>query len=165
MFHGCKGLQLAALLVSGFMVGPLAANAQQSEAASCAETMTDQLRRFSEKCLSDLVAFVGSQTKMGARVSGETEKFYVVLVRDGDGVRAEAVSKHNYPFMKEETANTLKQLGWTPPENESDNWRRFFTADRLKGTLATEDVVKALAAYGLQPGQAMTLTVAPEITN
>jgi hypothetical protein len=142
----------------------LAAHAQESDGPSCAEKMTEQLRRFSEKCVSDLVSYVASQPKMAARVASETEKFYVVLIRDADGLRAEAVSKFNFPFMKDDTANTLKELGWLPPENESANWKRHMGGDRIRTGAAAEDLTKTLMAYGLKNGQAITLTVGPEIS-
>jgi hypothetical protein len=159
-----KVLQAGALLILAVALGPTAANAQQNGAPSCAEKMTEQLRRFSEKCLSDLLAYVAAQPKMAARVASETEKFYVVITRDGDGLRAEAVSKFNFPFMKDDTANTLKQLGWLPPENESANWKKHIGGERVRSGAAAEDITKALAAYGLTSGEAITLTVGPDIS-
>jgi hypothetical protein len=158
-----KSLRIAAALATALAFGPVAAHAQ-SDAQSCAETLTQQLRRFSEKCLSDLVAYVASQPKMAAKLSSESEKYYVILTRDGDGVTTQAVSRFNHPLMKPETENALKQLGWSPPENESDNWKKRYSGDRLKSGAAAEDIAKALAAYGLTRGQAISLTVAPEIS-
>ena len=43
--------------------------------------MTEQLRRFNEQCLTDLVSYVASQPKATARVLGEKLKFYVQLTR------------------------------------------------------------------------------------
>jgi hypothetical protein len=150
--------------MSALTVALTTAVAQESPAPSCAETMTDQLRRFSEKCLSDLVAYVASQPRMAARVASETEKFYVLIVRDGDGLRAEAVSKFNFPFMKDDTASALKQMGWLPPENESANWKKQIGGDQVRAGTAAEDLAKVLMAYGLTSGQAITLTVGPDIS-
>jgi hypothetical protein len=158
-----KALPFAALIISAVALGATAAPAQQSEAPSCAETLTQQLRRFNEKCLADLVSFVASQPKMAARIYGESEKFYIILAQEGDGVRGEAVSKFNYPLMKDETAKTLEKLGWRPPENESDNWKMQFAGDRVKSGAAAEELAKALSAYGLTQGQAMSLTVGPQL--
>jgi hypothetical protein len=159
-----QGFSIGALLLGIAAIWPGTAPAQQPDAQSCAEKLTQQLRRFSEKCLSDLVAYVASQPKMAAKIYGETEKFYVVIARDGDGLRAEAVSKLNYPLLKDETTNALKQLGWLPPENESDNWRKRYGADRIGNGAAAEDLAKALAAYGLRQGQAVSLTVGTDIS-
>jgi hypothetical protein len=147
------------VLISTLVFAPIAAEAQQAEGQSCAENLTQQLRRFSEKCLADLVSYVASQPKMSAKIYGETEKFYISVTRDGDGIKADAVSKFNYPLMKEEAEKTLKQLGWQAPENESDDWTKHFGGDRVRSGAAAEDLVKALAAYGLKPGQAISLTV------
>ena len=152
------------MLLASFVVAPIAAPAQQSEGQSCAERLTEQLRRFSEKCLADLVSYVASQPKMAAKIYGETEKYYILVAQDGDGVRAEAVSKFNFPLMKDETANALKQLGWQPPENESDNWKKRIDGDRIRSGAAAEDLGKALAAYGLKQGQAISLTVGTDIS-
>jgi len=150
-------------MISAVSMGSAAASAQQAEGQSCAENLTQQLRRFSEKCLSDLVSYVASQPKMAAKIYGETEKYYIALIRDGDGVRGEAVSKANYPLMKEEAENALKQLGWQAPENESADWRKRFSGDQVKTGRAAEDLAKALAAYGLKQGEAVSLTVGPDI--
>ena len=159
-----QGLRIGALLLAIAAIWPGAAPAQQADGQSCAERLTEQLRRYSEKCLSDLVAFVASQPKMAAKIYGETDKFYVVIAQDGNGLRAEAVSKLNYPLLKDETANALKQLGWLPPENESDNWRKRYGGDRIGNGAAAEDLAKALAAYGLRQGQAVSLTVGTDIS-
>lgn len=164
MAHVRKAVQIATLLVSALTIGPIAPKAQQSEGQSCAEKLTEQLRRFSDKCLSDLVSYVASQPKMAAKIYGETEKYYITITRDGDGLRGEAVSKSNYPLMKEDAENTLKQLGWQAPENETAHWKKHFSSDRIKTGGAAEDLAKALGAYGLQQGQAISLTVGPEIS-
>jgi hypothetical protein len=160
-----KARHVAALFVLAVAAAPHAANAQQGEGQSCAEPLTQQLRRFSAKCLSDLVAYVAAQAKMGAKIYSESEKYYILVSRDGDGLRADAVSRFNFPFMKEGTENTLKQLGWQAPENESDNWRKRFTGDHARTGAAAEDLAKALAAYGLTQGQAISLTVGADVTN
>jgi hypothetical protein len=162
--HVRKALQVAALLISALPLGSIAASAQQAEAQSCAENLTQQLRRFSEKCLSDLVSYVASQPKMAAKIYSESEKYYITITRDGDGLRAEAVSKANYPLMKEEAETTLKQIGWTPPENESADWKKHFGGDRVRAGAAAEDLAKALSAYGMKQGEAISLTVGPDIT-
>src|SRR5215212_959649 len=52
--------------------------------------------------------------------------------------------------------------GMAPPENESDNWKRPVSAENVGA--AAEDVAKALEAYGLKKGEAMSLTVATELS-
>jgi hypothetical protein len=37
--------------------------------------MTEQLRRFNEKCLSDLVTYMTSQAGLAAKISAENEKW------------------------------------------------------------------------------------------
>jgi type III secretion system-like peptide-binding chaperone len=164
MTYGRKALH-GILLLAVVIVAPVMVSAQQSEGQSCAEKLTEQLRRFSEKCLADLVSYVASQPKMAAKIFGETEKYYIVIAQEGGGLRAEAVSKFNYPLMKEETAGVLKQLGWHPPENESDNWKKHISGDRVRTGAAAEDLAKALAAYGLSQGQAISLTVGTDISS
>jgi hypothetical protein len=119
------------------------------------------LRRFNEQCLTDLVSYVASQPKASARVLGEKLKFYVQLTRTGAGLDAEAVSRANFPFMEAKTADALKQLGWLPPDNEEGNFRKRFAADAPPARTA-EDLAKALSAYGLTSGEAMSLTVGTE---
>jgi hypothetical protein len=60
--------------------------------------------------------------------------------------------------MKPETADALKELGWMPPDNEAGNFRKRFAADAPPARTA-EDLAKALSAYGLTSGEAMSLTV------
>jgi hypothetical protein len=158
-----KTLQVATfmLFVSAAVSG--AAVAQQAEDTSCSGTMTQQLRRFSEKCLSDLVTFVASQPDMTAKVYSEKEKYFVSIIRTDDGLLAEAVSKFNYPLMKEDTPEALKRLGWMPPENESDNWNKKIPADQIRAGAAAPELSRALAAYGLKPGEAISLTVGPKL--
>jgi DNA topoisomerase VI subunit B len=150
---------LAAVVLTLTSIGSLA---QEAEAQSCSEKLTQQLRRFSEKCISDLVRYVESQPELSARISGEKEKFYVALVRHDDGLVAEAVSKFNYPLMKADTPDLLKQLGWQAPENESDNWKKVLTRDAAKTGDAAQEISRALAAYGLKPGEAMSVTIGAE---
>ncbi len=165
MIHRLRILQLAALVLTIPAVGSAAAVAQQDNEASCTGTMTQQLRRFSEKCLSDLVGFVGSQPGMAAKIYSEKEKYFVSLIRTDDGLLAEAVSKYNYPLMKPDTPDLLKQLGWAPPENESDNWKKKFSLDRGTGGDAAQEVSRALSAYGLKQGEAISLTIGPKIAD
>ncbi len=164
MPHGRKALQIGALLASTLLLGPVAVEAQQGDAQSCAEKLTQQLRRFNEKCLADLVSYVLSEPKMAARIYSEKEKYHITIIREGDGIRAEAVSKFNFPLMRDGTATTLKQLGWAPPENESDNWTKRMAGDSAAGGRAAEDLAKALSAYGLTPGEAISLTVGGDIS-
>jgi hypothetical protein len=145
--------------------GSGAALAQQGDEASCAGTMTQQLRRFSEKCLADLATFVASQPDMAAKVYSEKDKYFVSIIRTDDGLLAEAVSKFNAPFMKDETPEALKRLGWTPPENESDNWSKKISNDQVKSGAAAQELNQALAAYGLKPGEAISLTVGPKLAD
>src|SRR5215218_4269704 len=107
---------------------------QPTESQSCSGKMTEQLRRFNEQCLTDLVSYVASQPKASARVLGEKLKFYVQLTRTGAGLDAEAVSRANFPFMEAKTADA-------PPARTA------------------EELAKALSAYGLTSGEAMSLTI------
>jgi hypothetical protein len=100
MIRWQKTLQGAALVLPVAAASSGAAVAQLEKEQSCAETMTEQLRRFSEKCRSGLISFVASQLDMTAKVYSEKEKYYIVLTRASDGLLAEAVSKFNYPLMK-----------------------------------------------------------------
>jgi len=145
-------------------MAPIPTPAQQSEGQSCTEKLTEQLRRFSEKCLSDLVSYVASQPKMAAKIFSETDKYYILVAHDGDGVRAEAVSKFNYPLMRNETADALKQLGWMAPENESANWKKQYGREPITTGAAAQDLAKALAAYGLTPGEAVSLTIGTDVS-
>ena len=162
MIHGRKALQAGVLIVSSLAFTPSTLRAQQDAGQSCAERMTEQLRRFNEECLSDLVSYVASQSGLSAKVSSEREKYYVELTRNNGDLIAEATSKSNYPLMKDDVANTLKQLGWTPPENESDDWKKRISGDDVRNGVAAEDIAKALAAYGLKKGEAITVTIGAE---
>lgn len=151
-------LRVAVLSLALGTALPVTTQAQESQGQSCGESLTQQLRRFSEKCIADLVAFVVSTPDRSARIAGEAEKFYVALNRQDGKLVAEAVSKFNYPMLKPETAERLKQLGWAAPENESDNWKKDLGS--TPNETAARDIADALAAYGLKPGEAMSLTVA-----
>jgi hypothetical protein len=148
------------LIVGALLLGSLPVRAQQpAESQSCSGVMTEQLRRFNEQCLSDLVSFIASHPKATARILGEKSKFYVELTRTPNGLEGEAVSRANFPFMAEATAYKLKELGWSPPpDNEEGNFRKRYATDGVPRT--AEDLAKTLAAYGLNPGEAMSLTVA-----
>jgi hypothetical protein len=134
-------------------------SAQTAEGQSCAGTMTEQLRRFSEQCLSDLVAFVAAQPKAKARILSEEDKYFIQLARTPQGIEAEAASKVNFPLMKPGTEEALKNLGWQPPDNEAGGYKKRFPADPAAGRAAADDLAKALAAYGLTRGAAISLTV------
>jgi hypothetical protein len=158
MIYGRMILGISMLLMGSCALAPTAAQAQE-DGQSCTGQLTQQLRRFSEKCISDLVGYVASQSEMGVRISSESGNYYVLLVNDAKGFRAEAVSKFNFPMVRDETIDSLKRLGWAPPENESDNWKKPIDADRANTGTAAEDVTEALEAYGLKKGEAISLTV------
>src|SRR5215207_6834976 len=120
MTYGRTLIGIGALLAEAAALRPMEAPAQADDGQMCAGLLTQQLRRFSDKCMSDLVGYVASHPQTGARISSEREKYHVTLIRDAKGFRAEAVSQFNFPMMKDETAAALKRLGWEPPENESD---------------------------------------------
>jgi hypothetical protein len=150
---------LLACLATG--ASPPTAVAQASP-EPCGEKLTNQLRRFSEKCLADLVAYVGSAPKGSARILNETEKYWIKLGRTDEGLRAEGVSKAEYPFLKPDTEAGLKTLGWKPPENEFGSfWKVFGRAEVSSGT-AAEELAKALRAYGITPGEAISITAGPQ---
>ncbi|WP_207482327.1 TY-Chap domain-containing protein [Arenibaculum pallidiluteum] len=148
------------MLISGFALEPTVAAAQQTGPSSCAGTMTLQLRRYSESCLTELVSYVATHPRMAAKIAAEDEKYYVIVTNDGSGVRAEAVSKFNYPLMKDSTADSLKQLGWQAPENEGGNWTKHLGTEAA----AVEEVAKALRAYGMDQAEALSLTIGTEVT-
>jgi hypothetical protein len=60
--------------------------------------------------------------------------------------------------MTTETADTLKKLGWNPPDNEAGNFTRRFGAEAPART--AESIAETLEAYGLTKGEAISLTVA-----
>jgi hypothetical protein len=147
-----------ALILATLLLASVPGEAQQpAESQSCAGELTEQLRRFNEQCLSDLVGFVASKPKATARVLGEKAKFYVQLTGGPNGLDAEAVSRANFPFMTPDTGEALKSLGWAPPENEQGNYRKHYgTGDPAR---TAEDIAKTLAAYGLAKGEAISLSV------
>jgi hypothetical protein len=148
-----------ALSAGALLIGVIAAHGQQpADDQSCSGKMTEQLRRFNEQCLSTMVSFLASQPKAVARVMGEKAKFYVQLTRTPEGFEGESVSRANFPFMTTETAEALKKLGWTPPDNEEGNFIKRFGAETPGRT--AETLAETLAAYGLAKGEAISLTVA-----
>ena len=153
--NGRNALAIGALILWGV---PALAQQPPAEGQSCAGRMTDQLRRFNEQCLSDLVAYVAAQQKATAKVLGEKSKFYVQITRTAGGLDGEAVSRANYPLMSPETAEALKALGWAPPDNEEGTFRTRFAADAPAARTA-EDLAKTLAAYGLGRGEAIAVTI------
>jgi hypothetical protein len=155
--HPCKALRIGIVLLSS-LAAPLA-GAQQAEGPSCAEKLTEQLRRFNEKCLADLVSFVASQPKARARILSEEHKYFIQLARIPEGIEAEAASKADFPLMKPETEATLKNLGWQPPDNEAGGFKKRFPAAAGASGAMADDLAKALAAYGLAKGAAISLTV------
>jgi hypothetical protein len=165
MIRWQKVLQVTAIALSASAAISGTALAQPENGLSCAETMTEQLRRYSESCLSDLISFVASQPDMTAKVYNEKEKYYVVLTRTNHGLLAEAVSKFNYPLMKADTPDILKHLGWAAPENESDNWKKDISRDKVKTGGAVQELSNALSAYGLRQGEAISLTVGPKLSD
>src|SRR4051812_36269255 len=61
-------LVISMLPMGSCAVVPTAVRAQEGD-QSCTGQLTQQLRRFSEKCISDLVRYVASQPAIGARIS------------------------------------------------------------------------------------------------
>ena len=155
MIHAPKAL-FGVLALTSLALAPVAR--AQTE-GTCAGAMTEQLRRFSEQCLSDLVAFVASRPTARARILSEEDKYFIDLARTPQGVEAEAASKVNVPLMKPGTEEALKNLGWQPPDNEAGGYKKRFPADPASSRAAAEDLAKALAAYGLAKGAAISLTV------
>ena len=145
-------------IVAVLLWGQSAQGQQPTGSQSCSGNMTEQLRRFNEQCLTEAVSYVVSQPKAAARVLGEELKFFVQFQRTGAELEAEAVSRANFPFMEAGTADTLKELGWMPPDNEVGNFRKRFVADAPAAGTA-EDLARALMAYGLRRGDAISLTV------
>lgn len=157
---------LAALLVLGVVAlanGPGIVRAQGTVAAeSCGERLTDQLRRFNEKCLNDVVAFIASSPSGSARILNEAEKYWVKIARNGDGLQAEAVSKTNYPLMKPDTETALKNLGWNAPEEEFGNFKKVFARELIGNGAAAQELAKALQAYGMSAGEAISVTASSQ---
>ncbi|MFL6795934.1 MAG: TY-Chap domain-containing protein [Xanthobacteraceae bacterium] len=156
---GSRMMLTISLVLTCVAASPVRQAQAQGDSQSCTGSLTDQLRRLSEKCLSDLIRYVASQPAIEARISSEKDKYYIVLVKDAKGFRAEAVSKLKNPMVTDETMDTLKRLGWAPPENEGDNWKKPIDAVGANSGAAAEDVAKALEAYGVRKGDAISLTV------
>ena len=131
----------------------------QTGGEACAQKLDAQLRRFSEQCVKDLVAFTASLPKGEARIASEKDKYYVRILRTENGLQGETVSKQNFPFLKPETETALKALGWTPPDVEFGGFKRIFAEPEVRSGSAALDVVKALQAYGIGPGEAVSVTV------
>jgi hypothetical protein len=149
---------LIVLALAGLALAPPAL-AQPAGEQSCAGAMTEQLRRFGEQCLTDLVTWVAAQPKARARILNEADKWFVQLTRTPEGIEAEAASKVNVPLMKPGTEEALKNLGWQPPDNEAGGYKKRFPADATASRAAADDLAKAFAAYGLTRGAAISLTV------
>ena len=135
------------------------AGTQTTEEPSCAQKLTEQLRRFNEQCIGDLVTFTAALPKGVTRIASEKDKYYVELSTKENGLQGEAVSKQNYPFLTADTENKLKELGWTPPDVEFGGFKRLFGDQDLKSGRAAQAVVQALQAYGMKPGEAISVTV------
>jgi hypothetical protein len=161
---GTARLTALAVLLACIAVGAVspAALAQATPGESCGEKLTNQLRRFNEKCLADLVAYVGGAPKGTARIVNEAEKYWIKLAHTDEGVRAEGVSKAEYPLMKPDTEAGLKALGWQPPENEFGSFWRVFGGSEVGNGKAAEELAKALRAYGIAPGEAISITAGPQ---
>jgi hypothetical protein len=98
---------------------------------------------------------------MTAKVYSEKDVYFVTIIRTDDGLLAEAVSKFNYPLIKEDTPEALKRLGWMPPENESDNWNKNISSTQVRVSSAAQEFSWALGAYDLEPGEAISLAGLP----
>jgi hypothetical protein len=162
--RGPAGRAIVLAVFSSFAVGAASATAlaQATPGESCGEKLTNQLRRFNEKCLADLVAYVGGVPKGTARIVNEAEKYWIKLAHTDEGVRAEGVSKAEYPLMKPDTESGLKALGWQPPENEFGSFWRVFGGGDVGNGKAAEELAKALRAYGMAPGEAISITAGPQ---
>src|SRR3954451_2792613 len=147
-------LTALAVLLACIAVGAVApaALAQATPGESCGEKLTNQLRRFNEKCLGDLVAYVGAAPKGTARIVNEAEKYWIKLAHTDEGLRVEGVSKAEYPLMKPDTEAGLKALGWQPPEHECGSFRIVFGRAEVTSVAAAEELGKVLRAYGITPG-------------
>ena len=150
--------RVAAVLLCSTLLAS-AAGAQTNPDTSCAQKLSEQLRRFNEQCISELVTFTASLPKGNGRIASERDKYYVQVVRAGDGLEAESVSRQNFPFVKRETEEALKALGWTPPDVEFGGYKRAFAAADVRSGTAAQEVAKALQAYGLTSGEAISITV------
>ena len=135
------------------------AQAQTGSPNSCAERLDQQLRRFSEQCIGQVVGFVQTLPRGSATIASEQHKYYVKLSRTPNGLQAESVSRQNFPYLKPETEQALKSLGWTPPEVEFGGFKRVFSQQDLRSESAAQEIAKALQAFGLASGEAISLTV------
>jgi hypothetical protein len=152
----------AVIVVALALMGAVSAGMAQEPDRGCAGKMTEQLRRLNESCLGDLVKHLSGLPKGTARVWNENDKFYIKLTRADAGVRAEAVSKYNYPLMKEDTEVALKSFGWSPPDHEHGDFFRAFTPQELSDGSAVRELDRALRAYGMSTGEAISLTVSDQ---
>lgn len=148
----------AFLAGTGGLLSP-AAEAQTGEAASCAQRLDAQLRRLSEQCVQDLVGFTASLPKGNARIASEKDKYYIRLRHLENGLQAECVSKENFPYMKPDTEAQLKALGWTPPDVEFGGFKRSFTEADVRSGVVARALLEALRAYGMAPGEAISVTI------
>lgn len=155
-----RRVTIAVLVIAAMIARGEAAKAQTNDEASCAQKLTEQLRRINEKCIRDLVAFTASLPKGSARIASEKDRYYVDLSRAEDGLRGESVSKQNFAFMTAETQDKLKVLGWTPPDVEFGGFKRMFSNQDVQSGAAAQDVIKALEAYGMKTGEAISVSVA-----
>lgn len=147
------------ILVALTLLGGVAAGKAQDADKGCTGTMTEQLRRFNEACLGDVVKHLSGTPKGTARVWSENEKYYIKLTRADAGLRAEAVSKYNHPLMKDDTEAKLKSFGWAPPDHEHGDLTRSFTPQEVADGSAVRELDRALRAYGMSTGEALSLTV------
>lgn len=152
------GRTLAACVAAVILVGSAAA--QTGDDTSCAQKLDQQLRRFNEQCVAQLVTFTESLPKGSARIASEKDKYYVSISRTGNGMQAESVSRQNFPYVKPETEQALKSLGWTPPEVEFGGFKREFGEGDVKSGSAAQEIAKALQAFGMTPGEAISVTAA-----
>ncbi len=152
----------AVIVVALALMGAVSTGTAQEPDRGCAGKMTEQLRRLNESCLGDLVKHLSGLPKGTARVWNENDKFYIKLTRADAGMRAEAVSKYNYPLMKEDTEVALKSFGWSPPDHEHGDFFRAFTPQELRDGSAVRELDRALRAYGMSTGEAISLTVSDQ---
>lgn len=147
-----------ALAIAGAVIAMAPASAQ-APAESCGQTLTQQLRRLSEECIRDLMSYTASLPEGSATIFSEKDKYFVKLTKAGNGLQGEAVSKQNFPLMKDDTAERLKSLGWMAPDVEFGGFKKTFAEQDLRSGKAAKDVTNALQAYGMAPGEAISITV------
>jgi hypothetical protein len=157
-----NGQKLAASIASlaAALALASAAMAQTGSDTSCAERSDQQLRRFNEQCIGQVLAFTETMPKGSATIASEKDKYYVKISRAGGGLQAESVSRQNFPYLKPETEQALKSLGWTPPDVEFGGFKREFGDQDVKSGGAAQEIAKALQAFGMMPGEAISITVA-----